>query len=186
MSTNLSAYQILPRLQVRAHLIDVSHGSLSVGIKTFGATIQDNPTSVLLAQYPWLEQIFRSRKGQESIRDTSISTNSQGNLHGSDLQLFSEHARCCDKPDPATIFQSYYSVGFSADEHAAGDHVVAVDSVDKLMILREVETKVFRVIGTCYLWAAKELDYWNPGAGKGRWPDRPYDLGIQTLWIEIY
>ncbi|KAH5730829.1 hypothetical protein HBI17_219230 [Parastagonospora nodorum] len=181
------AQQILPRLHVRGHLIDVSHGSSSDTTTSTSETVQQRFEDLALARHPWLAGIFREEKlpcidGIDGSKSSNlITTNEQ------DLRSFLSYARCCNKPGPAIMFQSYYSVGFSDVRHPAGDHIFAIDSIPELLMLRQVEPNVFRVVGTCYLWAAVELDYWKPGSRKGRWPDRPYDLGNkQTRMIEIY
>ena len=191
VSTKLPVHQILPHLQIRANLIDISHGSSNQSIKSFAARIQHDHTN-MFTQYPWLQEVFREGEDPNIIRDNYDQEDCSIILVGSDLQRselqqFSDDATCCHKPDSATMFQSYHSVGFSSVKHAAGDHIFAVDSITELFILRPVCFNVFRVVGTCYLWAAMELDYWNPGSRKGRWMDRPYDLGTeQTRIIEIY
>lgn len=84
------------------------------------------------------------------------------------------------------LFHTNYSVGFTDCEYHINDHIFIIDSVSQPMLLREASSGTYRIIGPCYLWAATELDYWNPGTHKGLWPDRPYDLGEQTRMIEIY
>jgi hypothetical protein len=53
-------------------------------------------------------------------------------------------------------------------------------------MLRQVGPETYRIVGHCYVWAACELDYWCPGTHKGRWLERPFDLGEGTRMIEIY
>ena len=90
---------------------------------------------------------------------------------------------------PPSLFRTYYSIGFCRSELRRGDMIFAVDGVRVPLILRRHDgtSSGYRVVGECYLWAALELDYWNPGTKKGVWSSRPYDLGqVQTRMIEIY
>lgn len=67
-----------------------------------------------------------------------------------------------------------------------GDAIFAVDGVSTPLILREIKPGEYRIVSECYLWAALELDYWNPGTKKGRWGTRHYDHGCeQTRMITI-
>jgi len=87
------------------------------------------------------------------------------------------------------LFRTYYSVGFCRIRLRPSDMIFAVDGVRAPLVLRRHDhnSSLYRVIGDCYLWAALELDYWNPGTKKGIWSSWPYDLGqIQTRMIEIY
>lgn len=90
---------------------------------------------------------------------------------------------------PANLFRTHYSVGFCRAIVQPGDMIFAIDGVRVPLILRRHDgtSSGYRVVGECYLWAALELDYWNPGTKKGIWSSRPYDLGqVQTRMIEIY
>lgn len=84
-------------------------------------------------------------------------------------------------------FSTHYSVGFSRVDLEPGDFIFAIDGVRTPLVLRRCEgsDSAYRVVGECYLWAALDLDYWNPGTKKGVWRRRPYDLGEQTRLIEI-
>lgn len=97
-----------------------------------------------------------------------------------------EHSRGSARP---SMFRTHYSVGFSRVEVERQDFIFAVDGVRTPLILRKNDgaSSRYRIVGECYLWAALELDYWNPGTRKGIWSSRPYDLGqVQTRMIEIY
>jgi hypothetical protein len=90
---------------------------------------------------------------------------------------------------PSSMFRTHYSVGFSSVKVEHQDYIFAVDGVRTPLVLRKNNgaSPGYRVVGECYLWAALELDYWNPGTRKGIWSSRPYDLGqVQTRMIEIF
>ena len=88
------------------------------------------------------------------------------------------------------VFRASYSIGFCRARVQPGDMIFAVDGVRTPLIVRRdfrTSSVVYNVIGECYLWAALELDYWNPGTHKGIWTSRLHDLGqVQTRMIEIY
>lgn len=91
--------------------------------------------------------------------------------------------------DDFNLFETHYSVGFARAKLQPHDRIFAVDGVPTPLILRQHPERdtAYRVVGECYLWAALELDYWNPGTRKGRWRTRLYDLGqVQTRTIEMY
>jgi hypothetical protein len=50
--------------------------------------------------------------------------------------------------------------------HVAGDFVDAIDGVRYRMLLRKLGNIKFEIVGICYLWAALELNYRNPGSRK--------------------
>jgi hypothetical protein len=85
------------------------------------------------------------------------------------------------------MFTTNYSVGFSHSLLRPGDIVFAVDYIQTPLILRECAPGCHQIIGECYLSSALELEYWDPGCGKGRWSSRPYDHGsdrASTIIIE--
>lgn len=94
------------------------------------------------------------------------------------------------------LFESQYSVGLAPrNPHSVrigfitiqeGDAIFAVDGISTSLILREIRPGEYRIVSECYLWAALELDYWNPGTKKGRWGTRHHDHGCeQTRMITI-
>ncbi|XPS80550.1 hypothetical protein M3J07_012526 [Ascochyta lentis] len=92
-----------------------------------------------------------------------------------------------NKPEAYKLFYTNYSIGVCTSWSTQNDAVYGLDGTDSLFLLRQVSPGVFRIVEPCYLWAAWELDYWNPGTRKGIWYDRPCDLGAeQTRMIEIY
>jgi hypothetical protein len=89
---------------------------------------------------------------------------------------------------PVNVFRTHYSVGFCRTKLRPGDMIFAVDGVRVPLALRRRDSTslVYRVVSECYLWAALELDYWNPGTRKGVWSSRPYNLGkVQTRMIQL-
>jgi hypothetical protein len=195
--------QILPRLKVRAHLVDISCGRFGDVYTSLYRTIWglDNTR----AEQTWLRRIFQHPKPQ------------RGEPHGQDSGLRREHddyinfnyedfTDMCtplrvdpnkyehfpspsqERPEPSlyTVFRTHYSIGCSERHHMPGDHVFAIDSVSELLLLRPIGNEVYRIVGPCYVWAALNLNYWNTGTCKGLLLDKPFDLGEGTRTIEIY
>jgi hypothetical protein len=87
------------------------------------------------------------------------------------------------------MFSSNFSVGYRPWnlEPQGVDEIFAIVGIERLFILRKTESQQYRIVSTCYLWAAWELDCWNPGTKKGRWgPDVSRPNVEQTRMIEIY
>jgi hypothetical protein len=108
------------------------------------------------------------------------------------MEVFSGHAPRVENSVlssvPLSMFRTHYSVGFCRVKLRRQDVIFAVDGVRTPLVLRKHHgaSSAYKVVGECYLWAALELDYWNPGTKKGIWRSRPYDLGqVQTRRIEI-
>jgi len=109
-----------------------------------------------------------------------------------------EFARSIESlPDHDHFFETHYSVGHVQIDmtHASqrpqmffeGGSVSAVDGVFAPLILHETGPGHYRIGGSCYLWAAPEFDYWNPGTRKGRWETRHHGHGCeQTRMITIW
>ena len=102
-----------------------------------------------------------------------------------DLLAFIEAAA---RDGGSLIFLGNYSVGMAQHKSfEPEDAIFAIDGVKSLVILRETSSHYFRVICTCYVFAALELGYWNPETKKGRWrTNLQGPRGRQTRMINIY
>jgi hypothetical protein len=177
----LPAHQIIPRLSVRAHLIDICRGENGRTLSEFPSSAEIFTSRLLRApSWYWLVNIFRK----------PVADPTQITYHRLDMEAFSRDMRRIRKSSTAgeqVFFPTYYSAGLSDCKFLAGDAVFAIDGVQHPMLLRQVCPGVYRIVGKCYVWAAMNLDYWNPGTYKGIWSDRPFDLGTQqTQFIDIY
>jgi hypothetical protein len=86
------------------------------------------------------------------------------------------------------MFSSQFSVGYRPLTLLDGgaEEIFAIDGINSLFILRKTATQQYRIVSECYLWAAFELDCWNPGTRMGRWgPSVPRPTVEQTRMIEI-
>ena len=138
--------------------------------------------------YPWLLRYFQDEDDAPEIEEiTEKGDPSVQHVRQKDnLSTFIRYMQSNKLAEDALMFQTHYSVGFTTTNHNPGDCVFAVDGIPEPLLLRSLGNNNYRVLGRCYLWAALELDYWNPGSRLGLWPDRPYDLGPeQTRMITL-
>jgi hypothetical protein len=142
----IPAAQILPRLRVRAHLIDIcttlAGGSTAQLMSTMDSGIRNIHTS----KWSWLLNIFTEPFTNGCVYDE---------LHMDMFKLDVARATSGDE----TIFRTYYSVGFTASHCLPDDGVFAIDSAHHPFLLRSVDHGVYRIVGKCYVWAAIDLDY---------------------------
>ncbi|KAF2025399.1 hypothetical protein EK21DRAFT_116876 [Setomelanomma holmii] len=131
-------------------------------------------------EHSWILDYFRTT----SPESHSNSTGQHGldQTVRSQLDLFFTEIRELDLQSDDIVFSTYYSIGFTACKHEVGDSVFALDGTPELFLLRLVEPPhTYGFVGTCYLWAAFDLDYWNLGSHNGRWPARPRDFGCEQV-----
>ncbi|OSS43607.1 hypothetical protein B5807_11719 [Epicoccum nigrum] len=183
---------VMPQFHVRAHFIDtiLRDRNWTGDTKVYR-----------IFQGSWFRKYFSLISRMEDMIESNRIDNIPQELgewtNESDLQAFEKsfdlspgHAR------GRQLFETQYSVGhvprelpklhFSSVSFREGDAIFAVDGVSTPLILREIRPGEYRIVTECYLWAALELDYWNPGTKKGRWGTRHYDHGCdQTRMITI-
>jgi hypothetical protein len=178
---------LLPRLRVRAHYIDrVEQTTLRP--KPTGGGVGDNLEPYITGSSP--RRVYSSRaeffRASVPLPDappqaSNVILVNDREVNATDLMTFS---KACWGQE---VFSSYFSVGFSGAVFEKGDEIFAIDSVRKPLILRQTGAQSYRVVGVCYLWAALELDCWNPGTKKGRWgPNVKRPTEKQTRMIEIH
>jgi hypothetical protein len=198
-STQFPLQQLLPRMKVRAHLLDISCESMRRAneLPRYLEFLKNIPSEMLLDDenfgssntkyscWEWLGRLFQYPKNwdlsEDHVQQTSGITQSIFNYH--DFENFTREIKTIPI---SNMFRTHYSVGFSTSNHIAGDHVFAIDGAYVPFLLRKVSSNTYRIVGYCYLWAAGELDYWSQGTYKGLWLERPVDLGEGTRRIEIY
>jgi len=101
-----------------------------------------------------------------------------------DLIIFLKKARRYQRCD---FFSSHFSIGISRGGIQKGDEIFAVDGVRIPLVLRRVSSQRYRIVSGCLLWAALQLDCWNPGTKQGRCgPGIERPTNKQTQMIEIY
>jgi len=170
-------FGLLPRLCVRAHYID------SINIGHEDVTIERLPTRKMKeTDDAWILDCFKA----EAPPHDGLLPTEYSDVHLEDLRCFLEmgasHPSWC-------VFSSHFSVGYKHQvvQTAVADEIFAIDGTDVLFVLRKTEGLQYRVVGPCYLWAARELDCWNPGSKKGRWgPGLIRPTIERTRMIEIY
>jgi hypothetical protein len=121
---------------------------------------KDNPD-----WHDWSQRALKRRKRLETLSRHKVTHH---NLH--DLASFLRDGRRWGKG--RHLFETNNSVGFTDGNYRERDQVFAIDGAKSPFILRRVgEENEYKIVSDCYLWAALELDYWNPGTRKGLWED---------------
>ena len=183
---------VMPQFHVQAQFIDTIVRSRN--------WIDPKKAYRLFQGSPWIRKYFSLDSRLEYIegdRMGSVPHNPGICMNESDLREFENSFDCPLGHAPGRhLFETQYSVGHvprkSPNVHVSpvtffeGDAIFAVDGISTPLILREIRPGEYRIVSECYLWAALELDYWNPGTKKGRWGTRHYDHGCeQTRMITI-
>lgn len=183
---------VMPQFRVHAHFIDTISRSRN--------WIDLWEVCRLFQGPPWIRKYFSLDSRLEDIendRMDSIPYDLDLWTNESDLLEFEKSFEPSLGHAPGRhLFETQYSVGHmprkspeldaSPVNFREGDAIFAVDGVSTPLILREIKPGEYRIVSECYLWAALELDYWNPGTKKGRWGTRHYDHGCeQTRMITI-
>ena len=177
-----SLFGLFPRLRVRAHYIDsITTGHLdftrrSTGRKNHMIVLECFRTSIwpidgLVSKGLFLKDLFSKEKPDSKSKDLDCFLKMGG------------------RNDSWRMFSSHFSVGYRSQDvqPRKADDIFAIDGAKALFILRKVEGQQYRIVSACYLYAAWELDCWNPGTKKGRWgPGVKRPNTEQTRMIEIY
>lgn len=133
----------------------------------------------------WVLEYFREHNGQVSMVNHSHMNEFTEEMHPSLSQQISTSGV---RP---VVFTTRYSIGRAQYGLEVGDEVFAIDGVSVPFILRNTGPQQYKLVGECYLWAALELDRWNPGTRKGRWLndysgcEHANETGSQTRMIEV-
>ena len=177
-------FGLLPRLRVRAHYID--------SVNTGHTDYQHWSHCLDELEETKDVRVLRCFKRDTLLKD-GMSPEEQPDIHTEDLRRF---LMMGVSHRTWEMFSSHYSVGYRPYNvgHRAynvppneNDEIFAIDGVKGLFILRKVNAQQYRIVSVCYLWAAWELDCWNPGSKKGRWgPDVKRPTTEQTRMVEIY
>ncbi|KAF1834473.1 hypothetical protein BDW02DRAFT_498165 [Decorospora gaudefroyi] len=165
----------LPRFWVRAHYIDRVED-----MHTFSTRIRScSETCVVDPEDVWIVPFFSGEMVTETPPTYYFKQKDLLDLRDYLMDLRREGAY-------SQPFSTRYSVGFATPRYQRDDAIFAIDGVRTPMLLRKTDAQSYRVVGYCYLWAALELDCWNPGTKKGRWKDLERPSGLQTQMIEIH
>jgi hypothetical protein len=185
---------ILPHFQVRAHFIDKDLSDFpyndnywNMDASTIGDAIykdvkRSGASYSHGAECRWVLPFFR--------RFCNIAPGSEHmhpRVHHNLDDLIDFAKTAVKHGESRRMFTTSNSVGFAREGFQFSDEIWAIDGARVPFILRKIGPKTYRIVGECYLWAALELDYWNPGTRKGRWSeDRPAHNEQQTHFIEIH
>jgi hypothetical protein len=194
---------LLPRLRVRAHYID-SVCVVNLGNECADSEVDNSrgslPSEDIMFFYP--SSIFEDIRVTNCFRGDATSADdlmpeakmvstydksTQLDINSKDLQRFQQIG--AELGFHQRMFTSRFSVGFRPFSYPprVADEIFAIDGTKELFIMRKTADQEYRIISKCYLWAAWELDCWNPGTRKGRWgPSLSRPTVEQTRMIEIY
>ncbi|OAL55027.1 hypothetical protein IQ07DRAFT_284143 [Pyrenochaeta sp. DS3sAY3a] len=175
--------QLIPPLDVRAHLIDISIDCPDLSTEDLLRLVRRRPSR------KWIGEFFQQ---PSELNEVSIFNSVDFRSFKNDMRIQSRTPSEGDR-----IFRTHYSIGCTSCMYSPGDFIFAIDGAHEPLILRPInpsnspladgDLPMYRIVGKCYLWAAMELNYWNPGSYKGIWKHEPYDLGReQTRMITIY
>ncbi|KAF2819466.1 HET-domain-containing protein [Ophiobolus disseminans] len=195
--------QILPRFEVRAHLLDIVSEAVPNGspraLGTNALFADDLEDFTQFCAWSDLHHLtsphgYSLPRGVDYENILFDHQNYDGFIRGFEDYCHDVRRRRNLEPEAnlkdlvqyVTMFRTHCSLGFSDSDFIAGDHIYAIDGVHQPLLLRAVDESSFRIVGTCYLWAAQELDYWRSGMHKRRWPKLPSDFKQQTRIIQIY
>jgi hypothetical protein len=180
--SNLASSDIIPNFRIRAHYID----SLQSMQKSKNGSWFMTPESVVSgigdpgSYYRWTLPFFRRAPSAENPQDLAQGANLE------DIEVF---VRAWGNHRASTEwFTTRFSVGYARAGFEVGDEVFALDGARAPWILRKIGDDTYQIVGECYLWAALELDVWNPGTKKGRWGEEDCQQSTerQTRSIEIH
>jgi hypothetical protein len=173
---------VIPNFRIRAHYID----SLQSMQKSKDRSWFMTPESVVSgirdpgSHYRWTLPFFRRAPSAENPQDLAQGANLE------DIEIF---IRAWGSHRVSTVwFTTRFSVGYAREGFEVGDEVFALDGARAPWILRNTGDGTYQIVGECYLWAALELDVWNPGTKKGRWGEEDcwQSTERQTRFIEIH
>jgi hypothetical protein len=180
--SNSAFSSVIPNFRIRAHYID----SLQSMQKSKDLSWFMTPESVVSgirdpgSHYRWTLPFFRRAPSAE---------NSQDLVQGANLEDIEIFIRAWGNHRGSTVwFTTRFSVGYAREGFEVGDEVFALDGARAPWILRKIRDDTYQIVGECYLWAALELDVWNPGTKKGRWGEADcwQSTERQTRFIEIH
>ncbi|CAN9325885.1 unnamed protein product [Alternaria alternata] len=189
-----------PHLFVRAHYIDcVTQRGFKIHMEGASHGPPRNPLFFKRHEYEQIAQFFRADvamddqllQNDHTWYDPSVLMQDDKDIVVADLSKFFEIYREWGRARP--LYLSKYSVLFALYDYEGsglffqpGDEIFAIDGARVPFVLRKTITGQYKMMSACYMWAALDLDCWNPGTKKGRWgPDLERPAGEQTRMIEI-
>jgi len=197
----------LPRLRVRAHYLDrVCQPNIERNIggrkPERGLNVDfrgRHPYWLKHEYYTWMRPLFGggcSNTPWDPDTNCSIfpeeewlkaATMPDVDVPKAKLRNLREFLKQASGYESCDFFSSYFSIGAAECGIKKGDEIFAVDGVRIPLVLRRAGPQQYWVVTGCLLWAALQLDCWNPGTNEGRCGpgvERPTEK--QTQMIEIY
>ena len=184
---------LLPRFQTRAHFIDTitwhqdpERAKYSRPRSYIGELKFDRCTRFLpfFSRYPHPQSPFFELHMDMNPTDTITENNAPG-INVPDLREFMSSFK--NTGGDRLLFTTHYSIGHARGGIRIGDAVFVLDGARVPFILRKNDQGEYHVVTVCYVWAALELDYWNPGTQKGLWGSRHFEHACeQTQMITVH
>lgn len=170
IETTLPAHQVLPRMRVRAHFLDISYG-----------THQDQTVGQLILDMDACLDSLESTRWAYLADSFHDSHNNKSEAIAQVIGFFAlEDTREARR---AYIFRTESSVGSTHCHSMHGDTVVVVDGCQHPLLLRKIDEGEYRVVGKCYYWARPEVF----GTSARRLVISEGDIyDEETRFIEIY
>lgn len=183
---------LLPRFQTRARFIDTVNwhqqreGSMYRRLRSLDDMKFKNCSRFFpfFSRTPHpLSPFYEIRSGLHP--DDRVTEQNSPGINVPDLLAFMKTLMHTE--DDRKLFATHYSIGHARGDIRSGDGVYVLDGARSPLVLRNVGPHEYTIVTLCYLWAALELDYWNPGTQKGLWGSRHHDHACeQTQTIVIH
>lgn len=184
---------LLPRFQTRAHFIDTVSWRQRF-VRSTSRRLRNLAEDMKLKNCSRFLPFFSNNPHPQSPLfelnlelhpDEKLTDNNAPGVNVQDLNKFLSTLKNSD--DDRFLFSTHYSIGHARGKIQQGDSIYVLDGARAPFVLRRVGPKEYKIVTVCYLWAALELDYWNPGSKKGLWGSRHHDHACeQTQTIVIH
>lgn len=180
---------LLPRFQMRAHFIDTINWRQSTH-RHMSYLADDMKLKNCSKFLPFFSEVAHPQSPVFELQlelgpDNELTDRNAPGINVADLYIFKSTLKNAE--NDRLLFTTHYSIGHARGDMRRGDSIFALDGAKMPFVMRKVGPKEYKIVTVCYLWAALELDYWNPGTRKGLWGSRHHDHACeQTQTIVIH
>ncbi|KAL6704194.1 hypothetical protein ACN47E_008451 [Coniothyrium glycines] len=206
--------QILPHLRVHAHFIDISHGAIFVEsfylehLANWCWENQENthrfwsPTIKQLDE--WIAPLLLA--SPEATKSDTLRSNPAPESTSSSAPYSAKRRTSYMAPGgywnlralirqaqsvgggfrSLSAFRTRFSLGYSKHLNIPGDAVYAIDGFPEPMLLRQVGSNTFRLVGECYIAKTELLRNWQMASSDCDEENGSSRTERQSRYIEIY
>ena len=146
--------QLLPHFKVRAQFVDLCTEPIDQKIMPLFAQVDAVYGSMDESKWSWLLDLFPSLHVSSDF-DEVMSDRSRLQTFKSDLTEVIAKAAGWSTLD---AFRTEHSMGLTSSSFMAGDAVFLIEGARHPLLLREACPNMYRIVGTCYHWAAADPD----------------------------